>query len=150
MTLLLDLPPGAFARQDETPDAQFYRVARLVTHLDDRAISAVTQLYREYLPPEGVILDLMSSWVSHLPPEVPYRRVVGLGMNAQELAANPRLDEYLVQDVNQRPRLPFNDGLFGGAGLCVSIQYLTHPVEVLREVGRVLPAAAPARDHLLE
>ena len=140
---MLDLPPEAFTRHDETPDAQFYRVARLVTHLDHRAIGAVTQLYREYLPPDGVILDLMSSWVSHQPLEVRYHRVVGLGMNAAELAANPRLDEYVVQDLNQQPRLAFDDGVFDGAGLCVSIQYLTRPVEVLREVGRVLRPAAP-------
>ncbi|HEV2125193.1 MAG TPA: methyltransferase domain-containing protein [Chloroflexota bacterium] len=142
-TPMLDLPPGAFNRADEVPDAQFYRSVRLVTHIDDRAIGAVTQLYREYFPPGGVILDLMSSWVSHLPPEVRYRRVVGLGMNSEELAANPRLDAYRVQDLNQRPQLPFVDGTFDAAGLCVSIQYLTRPVEVLREVGRVLRPGAP-------
>src|SRR6266540_2916399 len=119
---MLDLPPGAFTRDDETPDAQFYR---------------------EYFPPGGGILDLMSSWVSHLPPDVHYRRVVGLGMNEQELAANPRLDEYHVHDLNQQPRLPFDDGAFDAAGLCVSIQYLTRPVEVLRDVARVLRPAAP-------
>ncbi len=140
---MLDLPPSAFAREDEAPDADFYRVPRLVTHIDDRAIAAVTQLYREYFPPGGAILDLMSSWVSHLPPEVRYRRVVGLGMNADELAANPRLDDYHVHDLNQQPRLPFDDGAFDAAGLCVSIQYLTRPVEVLRDVGRVLRPAAP-------
>jgi ubiquinone/menaquinone biosynthesis C-methylase UbiE len=64
-------------------------------------------------------------------------------MNAAELAANPRLDEYVVQDLNQQPRLAFDDRVFDGAGLCVSIQYLTRPVEVLREVGRVLRPAAP-------
>ena len=138
-----DLPPGAFDRADEAPDALFYRTARLVTHLDDRAIGAVTQLYREYFPPDGAILDLMSSWVSHLPPEVRYHRVVGVGMNRQEMAANPRLDEYHVQDLNQRPQLPFADGTFDAAGLCVSIQYLTRPVQVLREVGRVLRPGAP-------
>src|SRR5919197_417398 len=83
------LPPNAFRRYDESPDWLFYRQPRLVTHIDDGAIAAVTQLYRELLPPGGAILDLMSSWVSHLPPEVGYRRVVGLGMNAQELAAHP-------------------------------------------------------------
>src|SRR5438093_8837497 len=114
---MLDLPPGAFHRDDEAPDADFYRAARLVTHLDNRAIAVVTQLYRDYFPPAGAILDLMSSGVSHLPPEVPYRRVVGLGMNAQELAANPRLDAYHVHDLNQRPRLPFDDASFDAAGL---------------------------------
>jgi SAM-dependent methyltransferase len=85
----------------------------------------------------------MSSWVSHLPPEVEYGRVVGIGMNAQELAENPFLDEWYVQNLNLDPHLPFGDGEFDGAAICVSVQYLTRPVEVLREIGRVLRSAAP-------
>jgi SAM-dependent methyltransferase len=137
------LPPEAFARRDEMPDALFYAQPRLVTHIDAAAIAAVTQLYRELLPAGGAILDLMSSWVSHLPPEIAYRRVVGLGMNEVELAANPRLDEYLVHDLNDVPRLPFADGEFDGAGLCVSVQYLTRPVDVFRDAARVLRRGAP-------
>jgi ubiquinone/menaquinone biosynthesis C-methylase UbiE len=91
-----------------------------------------------------VILDLMSSWVSHLPPEITYGRVVGLGMNEVELKENPRLDEYVVQDLNANPKLPFSNGEFDGVGCCVSIDYLTRPVEVLREVGRVLEVGSPA------
>jgi SAM-dependent methyltransferase len=137
------LPPYAFRRNDETPDEEFYKTPRLVTHIDDRAIAAVTQLYREYFPPGGVILDLMSSWVSHLPPEIEYRRVIGLGMNEEELRRNERLYSYVVQNLNTNPQLPFGDGGFDGCGICVSIDYLTRPVEVLREVGRVLKVGAP-------
>ena len=136
------LPAEAFRRYDETPDEEFYETPRFVTHIDDRAIAAVTQLYREHFPPDGAILDLMSSWVSHLPPEAGYRRVVGLGMSEVELKENPRLDEYVVQNLNRNLRLPFGDGEFDGAGICVSIDYLTRPVEVLREVGRVLKIGA--------
>jgi SAM-dependent methyltransferase len=137
-------PAGAFRRYDETPDERFYRSPRLVTHIDDRAIAAVTQLYREHFSPDEAILDLMSSWVSHLPAEVTYGLVVGLGMNEVELKENPRLDEYVVQDLNTDPTLPFADGEFDGVGCCVSIDYLTRPVEVLREVGRVLKVGSPA------
>jgi SAM-dependent methyltransferase len=137
------LPAGAFRRHDESPDALFYAQPRFVTHLDPTAIEAVTQLYRELFPPGGAILDLMSSWVSHLPPEIAYGRVVGLGLNQQELAANPRLDAAIVQDLNAEPRLPFGSAEFDGAAICVSIQYLTQPVAVLRELGRVLRAGAP-------
>ena len=137
------LPAEAFRRYDETPDEEFYETPRFVTHIDDRAIAAVTQLYREHFPPDGAILDLMSSWVSHLPLEARYHHVVGLGMNEVELKQNPRLDEYVVQDLNRNLRLPFGDGEFDGAGICVSIDYLTRPVEVLREVGRVLKISAP-------
>ena len=137
------LPEEAFRRYDEAPDEGFYKVPRFVTHIDDRAIEAVTQLYREFFPQGGAILDLMSSWVSHLPPESVYERVVGLGMNEEELRRNPRLDEDVVQNLNTDPRLPFGDGEFDGVGICVSIDYLTRPVEVLREVGRVLKFGAP-------
>ena len=137
------LPEEAFRRADEGPDEEFYRTPRLVTHIDDRAIAAVTQLYREFFPPGGEVLDLMSSWVSHLPPEVGYRRVVGLGMNETELRRNVRLDSYVVQNLNGNPVLPFGDAEFDGCSICVSIDYLTRPVEVLREVGRVLRVGAP-------
>ncbi len=137
------LPEEAFRRYDESPDEEFYLLPRFVTHIDDRAIAAVTQLYREHFPPGGSILDLMSSWVSHLPEEVPYERVVGLGMNERELEKNPRLDEFLVQNLNTSPRLPFREAEFDGVGICVSIDYLTRPVEVLREVGRVLKVGSP-------
>ena len=137
------LPPGAFQRLDEGPDAEFYAVPRFVTHIDDGAIAAVTALYREYFPPGGTVLDLMSSWVSHLPDDVRYRKVVGLGMNADELRANPRLDAWVIHDLNAEPRLPFADGEFDAAGCCVSIDYLVRPVEVLRDLGRVLRPGAP-------
>jgi SAM-dependent methyltransferase len=138
-----DLPAPAFRRPDESPDGAFYAAPRFVTHIDDRAVAAVTALYREYLPAGGAVLDLMSSWVSHLPREVAYRRVAGLGMNAEELAANPRLTEWCVQDLNADPRLAYGDAEFDGAGCCVSVQYLTRPDAVFREVARVLRPGAP-------
>src|ERR687893_1011789 len=137
------LPGEAFGRYDETPDEEFYKTPRFVPHIDDRAIPAVTQQYRELFPPDGEILDLMSSWVSHLPPEASYSRVFGLGMNEAELRRNERLDAYVVQNLNTNPRLPFGDAEFDGCGICVSIDYLTRPVEVLRDVGRVLSVGAP-------
>jgi SAM-dependent methyltransferase len=114
-----------------------------VHSIDDAAIAAVTSLYREILPAGGAILDLMSGWLSHLPPEVDYKRVVGIGLNACELAENPFLDEWLVHDLNRNPQLPFATAEFDGAAICVSIQHLTRPCEVIREVGRVLKPGAP-------
>ncbi len=133
----------AFRRIDESRDALFYRQPRFVEHIDNGAIAAVTQLYREFFEPGGALLDLMSSWVSHLPPEFAYARVAGLGMNAAELARNPQLSEWLVQDLNARPALPYESAAFDGAAICVSIQYLTRPVEVLAELARVLRPGAP-------
>jgi len=141
--MLEGMAPRWYSRLDESPDGLFYATPRFVTHIDDAAIAAVTQLYREYFPPGGAILDLMSSWISHLPAEVVYGRVVGLGMNRDELAANPRLHAWVVQDLNETPRLPWDNAEFDAAGICVSVDYLTRPVEVLRDCGRVLRPGAP-------
>ena len=135
---LPELPPRAFSKVDSSADAIFYAEPRLVTHIDAGAIAAVTQLYRALFTAGGTVLDLMSSWVSHLPEEAVYAEVIGHGMNAAELAANPRLDRWFVQDLNSDPRLPLEDASVDAAGICVSIQYLQRPVEVLREVARVL------------
>lgn len=138
------LPSAAFRRADETPDEQFYRQPRFVTHIDAGAITAVTELYREYFPAGGRILDLMSSWVSHLPPDVEYSEVVGLGLNRAELERNSRLTSQVVQNLNATTQLPFATQSYDAAGITVSIDYLTDPVTVLRELGRVLVLGGPA------
>ena len=135
--------PEHFARADESPDDRFYTSARLVTHIDDAAIGAARRFYGEQLPPGGRILDLMTSWVSHLPDEIDYAAVAGLGMNAPELAVNPRLTERLIHDLNRNPALPWEEASFEGAIVTVSVQYLTRPVEVFAEVGRVLTPGGP-------
>ena len=141
--MMQNLPPEAFRRMDESPDSEFYHMPRFVTHIDDAAIQSVTSLYREYFPERGHILDLMSSWVSHLPIDIEYDSVTGLGMNADELKENPRLTKWLVQDLNENQILPFEDQQFDGVGICVSIDYLIQPVEVLKELARVLKPSAP-------
>jgi hypothetical protein len=131
-------PPGAFRKMDSEDDAAFYAVPRLVTHIDDIAIAALTQFYRGRLPAGGRILDLMSSWVSHLPPEIVFDEVIGHGMNAEELAANPRLNRFFVQNLNREPKLPFGDTTLDAITVCVSIQYLEQPIKLLRECARIL------------
>jgi hypothetical protein len=139
----LGLPLGAFARIDDTEDELFYEPPRLVLHIDDGAVAALTELYRAVLPPGGMLLDLMSSWVSHLPPEIEYSEIIGHGMNAEELAANPRLSRWFVQNLNRDPQLPLADASLNAAMICVSIQYLQRPVAVLREIRRALRPGAP-------
>jgi SAM-dependent methyltransferase len=136
-------PPGSFAREDETTDTNFYAEPRLVQHIDDFAIAAVGEAYRQFLPPDGEYLDLMSSWVSHFPDDMPVKRLVGLGMNQAELSRNPRLAEHVVHDLNADPHLPFEDARFDGVVISVSVQYLTRPIEVFAEIGRVLRPGAP-------
>ncbi len=141
---------SAFDRHDESPDELFYRMPRFVEHIDDAAIADVVRLHRERLPAGGAILDLMSSWVSHLPDDVAYARVVGVGMNAAELARNPRLGEYVVHDLNAQPQLPFADASFDAATICVSIQYLTSPFTVLRDLRARAASGRPGDRHLFE
>jgi SAM-dependent methyltransferase len=136
-------PPAAYGRDDEAVDGEFYLYPRRVVHIDDGAIAALGRLYAELLPPGGRLLDLMSSWRSHLPEGFRAGAVVGLGLNAEEMGENPQLTRHLVHDLNREPALPFGDEEFDGALCAVSIQYLTHPVLVFREVGRVLRPGAP-------
>jgi SAM-dependent methyltransferase len=133
-------PDGFFDRADPSPDPEFYATPRLVTHLDERAIDGVGALYDELgiTRPGGAtdVLDLMSSWVSHLRRRP--RSLTVLGLNAVELDANPMADVRVVHDLNAEPALPFADASFDAVVNCVSIDYLVQPVVVLAEVARVL------------
>src|SRR5580692_11775761 len=138
MTSLTPQVALLFDQQTHAPGAELG-----FAQVDAAALAAITDLYREVMPAGGAILDVMSSWVSHLPPEVHYRRVVGLGIDAHALAENAFLDEWRVQDLNCEPALPFSNGEFDGAAICGAVQYLARPGEVIREIGRVLKPGAP-------
>ena len=131
-------PAWAFRREDETSDDLFYAEPRLVVHVDDHAVQAISGYLGRVLPRDGVILDLMSSWRSHLPRDMEIQSVVGLGLNAVEMAENPQLDRAVVHDLNADPRLPFDNAAFDAAVVTVSIQYMVTPVEVFTEVNRIL------------
>ena len=138
-----DLTPQCFERAEETGDALFYEEPRKVVHIDEGAIAALTGFLAEYLEPGGRYLDLMSSWRSHYPPDLNPGHVTGLGMNAEELADNPQLDQWLVHNLNAAPELPFANQLFDAVTCTVSVQYMTRPLAVFREVNRVLKPGAP-------
>jgi len=138
-----NLKPEFFWRLDESDDELFYLTPRFVVHIDDAAIRTVGEIYLNRLPRSGAILDLMSSWRSHLPSELKPARLVGLGLNRSEMADNPALTEIVTHNLNRTPQLPFDDGSFDGAVLTVSVQYLIHPLEVFAGVGRVLKSGAP-------
>src|SRR5258706_14568239 len=117
------LPARAFAKIDSEPDDRFYEMPRFVTHIDEAAIAAVTGLYRELFPPGATVLDLMGSWISHLPPEVAYGQLIGHGMNAEKLAGNPRYDLRLMHSLNTKPHLPLDPASDDAMGLFFSTQY---------------------------
>ena len=106
-------PAELFRRQDESDDRLFYAEPRLVTHIDDYAIEAIRAYLREALPPHGTVLDLMSSWRSHLPYDLPMERVIGLGLNAVELDENPQLTDRVAHDLNADPNLPLEANSVG-------------------------------------
>ena len=128
--------PEHFRKYDESDDARFYVEPRFVAHIDDTAIAALSEYYAEVLKPEDRVLDLMSSWISHLPADYQPARVVGLGMNADELSRNPALDEWVVHDLNREPTLPFDEASFDAVLIAVSVQYLQRPLEVFAEIAR--------------
>lgn len=123
---------------DASDDSFFYAQPRLVTHVDEGFIDQLTQLYRDRLPTGGCLLDLMSSWVSHLPADLSLGEVIGHGMNAQELRQNPRLDRFFVQDLNRDPHLPLEDRSVNAVTMAVSVQYLQQPEQVFQEIQRIL------------
>ncbi|NEQ95767.1 MAG: class I SAM-dependent methyltransferase [Cyanothece sp. SIO2G6] len=130
--------PTQRTKLDEADDSLFYDYPRFVTHVDDGFIKQLTDLYRDRLTPNTDILDMMSSWVSHLPDDVEFASVTGHGMNQEELARNPRLDRYVVQNLNQEPTLPFADQQFDAVLNAVSVQYLQQPETIFAEIHRVL------------
>ncbi|UCG12851.1 MAG: methyltransferase domain-containing protein, partial [Deltaproteobacteria bacterium] len=129
----------AFSRLDESDDDKFYSRDRFVSHLDSLALDTVETLIGELVVEENpVILDLMAGWDSHLPEKLRPSKVVGLGLNKNELSQNPSLSEIITHDLNKDPDLPFPDHTFDAVINTVSVDYMTQPLQVFREVGRIL------------
>jgi hypothetical protein len=128
----------SFARTDENEDGVFYGRPRLVNHIDDTAIRTISQLYGRLIRPGSAVLDLMGSWTSHLPRDLELKSLSVLGMNMDELNANPHATERVVHDLNRHPVLPFADGRFDAVVCTVSVEYLTRPFEVFEDVARIL------------
>ena len=130
--------PEYFQREDEDDDRVFYQSPRLVVHIDQGAITAISDFFKAQIPENAEILDLMSSWRTHWPADHPKERMVGLGLNQVELKENPDLDEFVVHDMNTNPELPFEDDSFDAVVITVSAQYLTKPIETFAQVNRIL------------
>lgn len=132
------LRPDQRTKLDETNDSLFYDQPRFVTHVDEGFIQQLTDLYEERLQPNTCVLDLMSSWVSHLPEGIAFAHVEGHGLNGEELARNPRLDHYFVQNLNLEPKLPLEDQSFDAVLNTVSVQYIQYPEAIFSEIHRIL------------
>ena len=127
-----------FRRSDDALDGLFYAMPRMLNHLDEHALQQLKTLYRKLIPKDAAVLDLMSSINSHIADDIATSQVVGLGMNQQELEANQRLDQRVIHDLNDDPLLPFDDASFDVILCSLSIEYLTRPMSIYREAGRVL------------
>lgn len=127
-----------FRRRDEGPDEDFYRAPRMVDHMDETARDMLGNLYLRFVRDGMRVLDLMSSWRSHLPTGIRLKQFTGIGLNAVELQHNPALTERIVQDLNTQPDLPHPDGIFDGVLCALSVEYLTDPEAIFNEVARVL------------
>jgi SAM-dependent methyltransferase len=134
----MPLRPEQRNKLDSTDDKLFYEYPRFVTHVDEGFIQQLTDLYRDRLKPNTRIFDMMSSWVSHLPEEIPFAHVEGHGLNAEELGRNPQLNHYFVQNLNENPQLPLKDQDFDAVLNCVSVQYVQYPEAVFSEIHRIL------------
>jgi SAM-dependent methyltransferase len=132
------LRPNQRTKLDETQDEYFYSFPRFVTHVDQGFIDQLKNLYRERLKPNSRILDLMSSWVSHLPDDLVFDHVEGHGMNQEELVKNPHLNHYFTQNLNVDLQLPLKDQDFDAVLIAVSVQYLQYPEAIFNEIYRVL------------
>ena len=132
------LRPENRTKLDPSNDIDFYSFPRFVTHVDESFIEQLTELYRAKLQPQTRILDLMSSWVSHLPEEMEFGHVEGHGMNFEELQKNSRLNSHFVQNLNRNPQLPLKNEDFDAVLMTVSVQYLQYPEAVFTEMHRVL------------
>lgn len=142
------LKPDDFSRADESTDTFFYDQPRFCFHVDPAAVAALTDYYstafRAWDKP--AILDICASHVSHFPDDVASYagRRVALGMNAVELSQNKQVTEYVVKDLNVDPTLPFEDNSFDIVTNVVSIDYLTQPLAICKEVARVLKPGGAA------
>ena len=131
--------PEAFSRMDETNDKGFYETDRFISHLDSVALATVEHIVSSLITEKNpVILDLMAGWDSHIPESVNASEVVGLGLNENELKQNKQLTRHVIHDLNQDPHLPFPDAAFDVVVNTVSVDYMTQPVAVFEEVGRIL------------
>ena len=137
------VPSEAFKRIDESDDEIFYREPRLVKHIDEPACTALTTYLNTALLPNSQVLDLMASCASHLPEEISYGGVTGLGMNQTELNNNPQLSSSVVQNLAINTKLPFDDCFFNICLITVSVQYLIYPIAIFNEIARVLIPGSP-------
>jgi len=123
---------------DESNDEEFYKTPKFVYHLDSNFRSYLSNVYKDEIKDFSSVLDLMTSWDSYLPKDITYKRVIGHGLNKEELIRNKALDSFWIQNFNFKQELPLNNGEINYCLMVAAWQYLQYPENLTREISRIL------------
>ena len=123
---------------DESNDEEFYSDPKFVYHLDANFRQYLSNVYKNEIAEYSTVLDLMSSWDSYLPKEKKYKKVIGHGLNKQELEKNKIFDSYWIQNFNLNQEIPLDGGSIDYCLMVAAWQYLQYPENLTKEIVRIL------------
>ena len=123
---------------DESNDEEFYSDPKFVYHLDANFRNYLSSVYKNEINDNSTVLDLMSSWVSYLPLEKKYKKVIGHGLNKEELERNQTLNSFWVQNFNLSQKIPLESKSVDYCLMVAAWQYLQYPENITNEVSRIL------------
>ncbi|WP_288261532.1 methyltransferase domain-containing protein [uncultured Prochlorococcus sp.] len=123
---------------DESNDEEFYSYPKFVYHLDANFRQNLSEVYKNEIADCATVLDLMSSWDSYLPKGKKYKKVIGHGLNKQELEKNKILNSYWIQNFNLNQEIPLDSGSVDYCLMVAAWQYLQYPENLTNEISRIL------------
>jgi len=123
---------------DESNDEEFYSDPKFVYHLDANFRQYLSNVYKKEISDNSTVLDLMSSWDSYLPQEKKYKKVIGHGLNKQELEKNKIFDTYWLQNFNLNQEIPLENESVDYCLMVAAWQYLQYPEHLTTEILRIL------------
>ena len=125
-------------KPDETNDFEFYSTPKFVYHLDSNFRKNLSAVYKEEIITNSSVLDLMSSWDSYLPKDIKYKKVIGHGLNEEELSRNKAFDNYWIQNFNSNQKIPLENETIDCCLMVAAWQYLQYPEKITEEIIRIL------------
>ena len=123
---------------DESNDEEFYSDPKFVYHLDANFRNYLSNVYKNEISDFSTVLDLMSSWDSYLPEEKKYKKVIGHGLNKQELEKNKIFDSYWIQNFNSNQEIPLENESVDYCLMVAAWHYLQYPENLTKEIARIL------------
>ena len=125
-------------KPDESNDEEFYSDPKFVYHLDANFRRYLSNVYKKEISDNSTVLDLMSSWDSYLPEDKKYIKVIGHGLNKQELENNKIFDTYWIQNFNLNQEIPLENKSVDYCLMVAAWQYLQYPENLTKEIARIL------------